>query len=156
MFLTLFSHQKIDTWFEHTYNIIHYICSFLQRIEEEVSGSPISLSSGTNEWMDLRWWKMVRYGNKCSLTEDRWVGQNWNTYCGLAWLYSAFKQGSIITKRICSQLSKSNSFRIFVIIKNFWISLGNFRGFTIFDFFFYQQFLFIFIWQSRTKQYYEF
>ena len=85
-----FWYKMVICWCEYwvcilTY-IIHihytYIFSFLQRICVEVSGSPISLSSDApmNGW--ISWWKMVRYRNKCSLTEDRWVGQNWNTYCG--------------------------------------------------------------------------
>ena len=83
------------------------------------------------------------------------ICQDFYTY-KLVWFLSDSKRGSLTTDRIDSRQSKSHSSKIFQIIKNFWICLGNFRGFAIFDIFFHQLLFFVFIWLSKWKQYYEF
>ena len=73
---------NIHTYIHNTYTLYIHIFLSSKNMCRGFRFTNFSLLWGTNEWMDLRWWKMVRYRNKCSLTEDRWVGQNWNTYCG--------------------------------------------------------------------------
>ena len=65
--------------------------------------------------LDVDWFWLIYFSDHLKVTKTKIFGQLIVSILKrhhriVAWLYLAFKRGSIITKRICSQLSKSNSF----------------------------------------------